>query len=255
MNYNRTNFIQISSAKGLSVNYVTGIEIVKRNGTTLYYIADRNNNRILIYNESWSFVSSKSIFNPTCILNYGDYFYITSLFALFKTDLNLNILIRVNSSYIVYGIDYDPANNVFICTKIDDLIKQKGLYYYYNENLTLLYSYSLKNETPFGHYSIKIFNGLIYSAAYGGQLEVFNNTTVINRFQMCTSGLFTNAIIYLDRYILVSCNSDTSVKLFHINGTSTGFSFTGFFDNWDAKYTENNELIVTDRHYFYIFKL
>ena len=257
MNYNRSNYIQIQTVNGVNLNFADDFEIVKRNGT-FYYLADEGNNRIVIFNQSWSFVSSKNISGPRSIKLHGNNFYVASRIFFFKTDLDLNIIVQLNSSNpsnYFNEVIYDSVNSVFMCPISDSNSVIQG-FYYFDENLTLLYSHSLKSETPTtGHFSVQMSNGLYYSAAYGGQLKVFDNRTVIVRYQMCSSGYFTRAAIYLDRYVLASCYTEGAVKLFHINGTTTGFSFTGFFQPTSAKYTENNELIVCDKNYVHIFKL
>ena len=261
MLYNTSYSKQIRTVGAVNLWCPISFEIIKRN-ETFYYLTDNLNNRVVIFNANWSFVASKNMTKPRYIKLIGDYIYITADKAVFKTDLDLNIINQSTLSLSTNGafneITYDSTNNTYVVATADFSTISQG-FYYFNENLTFLYSYSLKNETPkVGHWSIQIVNGLYYSSAYNGSLKIFNKSQLVGKHQLCDGQNegFTSANIYLNRYVLATCYNVTGqVILYHLNGTSTGFSLKKFYLPFSAKYTENNELIVTTLSYVYIYKL
>jgi hypothetical protein len=171
-----------------------------------YYVTEYWQGKIFVFDENWNYISTKSSFSyVNYMIPVGNYFYITGNDNIYKTDQQLNVLIRYDStrSYTDYrGLYYNSTNNlIYIAAKYLEMIQV------YNLNLTLNDSISI---TPYQPYSIKEHNNELYVGTDNGTMLVISNKQIIKQFNACNGQSVKLYSILFDDFnnIATSCDNN-----------------------------------------------
>ena len=106
--------MNITSINGIGFRGLSGFGMLIDSQTT-YYIIDRDNSRIIIFDKNWKYASTKSIPYPYSMITKNNYLYITSQYYIYKSDKFLNIIKQYpsnNPSEMAFrGICYHSYDN------------------------------------------------------------------------------------------------------------------------------------------------
>ena len=76
--------MNITSINGISFSGLSGFGMLIDSQTT-FYIMDRDNSRIIIFDKNWKYATTKSIPYPYYMITKNIYLYITSEYNVYKT--------------------------------------------------------------------------------------------------------------------------------------------------------------------------
>ena len=179
-----------------------------------YYVSDMFSNKIFIFNESWSYVTSEYFYRPAYFTTIGNSLYATGEQNIWKLDSNLNILIQYNAigtSPLYRGIYFNSTN---------DFIYVAAYYFYainvFNLNIDLSYKISTLAYSPF---SITAFNNQLYVGTDTGTILVIENKVIKDTFTGCNGNSVLLTYILFDSCGLMatSCYTNQS-SLYDLNG-------------------------------------
>ena len=145
--------MNITSINGISFSGVSGFGMLIDSQTT-YYIIDRDNSRIIIFDKNWKYASTKSIPYPYSMITKNNYLYITSEYYIYKSDKFLNVIKT-----------YNPSNNPSfrgICYNSND-----NYIYTVSNNYNRIYSFDLDLNL------IDSFNTSLTTSYYSNQINIY----------------------------------------------------------------------------------
>ncbi len=146
--------------------------------TIQYYVTHYRQDKIFVFDEDWNYVSNKSSFPEVYyMIPVGNYFYITGSDNIWKTDQQLNVLIRYNSTGSFpwnRGLYYNSTNDLIYVASSNLLV-----IHVFNLNLTLNDSISI---TPYQPWSINENNNELYVGTNNGMMLVILNKQIIKQF-------------------------------------------------------------------------
>jgi hypothetical protein len=150
-----------------------------------YYVTHYSQGKIFVFDDNWNYISNKSSFpNVTYMILVGNYFYISGNSNIWKTDQQLNVSIRYNSTGSSSG--YYPNYRGLYYNSTNDLIYVASSYFevihVFNLNLTLNDSISI---TPYQPWSINENNNELYVGTTNGTVLVILNKQIIKQFNGC----------------------------------------------------------------------
>ena len=64
---------------------------------TLYYVKDRDANKTYIFDEYWSYISSKSFHTPCFMVSVNSTLYITGQYNIWNVNSDLDVLLQYNA--------------------------------------------------------------------------------------------------------------------------------------------------------------
>ncbi len=181
-----------------------------------YYVTHYSQGKIFVFDENWNYVSNKSSFpNVLYMIPVGNYFYITGKHNIWKTDQQLNVSIRYNStgSFPWYhGLYYNSTNDLIYVAPYNLQVIRV-----FNLNLTLNDSISI---TPYQPWSINENNNELYVGTNNGMVLVIINKQIIKQFNGCNQqSVFLLSILFDDfNNMAISCNNN-QLYLYNTSGT------------------------------------
>ncbi len=181
-----------------------------------YYVTHYFQGKIFVFDENWNYVSNKSSFpDVNNMISVGNYFYITGNGNIWKTDHQLNVLIRYNStgsSPHYHGLYYSSTSySIYVAPFTLQVI------HVFNLNLTLNDTISI---TPYQPWSINEYNNELYVGTSDGIMFVILNKQIINQFNGCNQQNFILYSILFDHLnnMVTSCNNK-KLYLYNTSGS------------------------------------
>ncbi len=181
-----------------------------------YYVTHYHQGKIFVFDENWNYVSNKSLFhNVEYMIPVGNYFYISDYFNIWKTDQQLNVLIRYNStgsSHEYRGLYYNSTNDlIYVASSYFEVINV------FNLNLTLNDSIS---TTPYQPWSINENNNELYVGTTNGTVLVILNQQIIKQFNGCNKQSVDIYSILFDDFnnMATSCDNN-QLYLYNTSGS------------------------------------
>jgi len=180
-----------------------------------YYVTHYAEGKIFVFDENWNYVSNKSSFPyVTYMIPVGNYFYITGNDNIWKTDQQLNVSIRYNStgSYYYRGLYYNSTNDLIYAAP-DNF----QMVHVFNLNLTLNDSISI---TPYSPWSINENNNELYVGTNNGTILVIVNKQIIKQFNGCNQqSILLLSILFDDFNNMATSCSNYQLYLYNTAGT------------------------------------
>jgi hypothetical protein len=135
-----------------------------------YYVTHYAEGKIFVFDENWNYVSVKSSFpNVLYMIPVGNYFYITGQDNIWKTDQQLNVLIRYNStgSSFYRGLYYSSTNDlIYVASYNFKVIHVFNLYLTLNDTISI---------TTYAPLSINEHNNELYVGTTNGTIVLIVN--------------------------------------------------------------------------------
>jgi hypothetical protein len=199
---------------GVSGDYV-GLGMSSSN-LIQYYVTEFWQGKIFVFDENWNYVSTKSSFSYVYyMIPGGNYFYITGNGNIYKTDQQLNVLIRYDStgSFPLYRGLYQNSTNDLIYVAPFAL----QVIHVFNLNLTLNDSISI---TPYRPWSINENNNELYVGTTNGTVLVIVNKQIIKQFNGCNGqSVFLFSILFDDFNNMATSCDNKQLHLYNTAGT------------------------------------
>jgi hypothetical protein len=206
-----------------------------------YYVINGIQNTTYVFDEDWNYVSEKtSLFHPNYMITIDNYFYITGLNSIWKTDQQLNVLL-VFDGYNPTG--QAPWYNGLCYNSTKSLIYVASftlqVIHVFNLNLTINYNITTSQYQP---WSINENNNQLYVGTRSGLMLVIVNKYIIKLFNACNDPNQLTYFMIFDEYdnMATSCSSG-NLYLYHTNGTylnktiSKVINSTPLFIGFDSK--------------------
>ncbi len=170
-----------------------------------YYVTNYNQHKIFVFDENWNYVSNNSSFPyVTYMIPVGIYFYITGNDNIWKTDQQLNVLIKhtVSNNPSYRGLYYNSKNDLIYVAPFN-----LQVIHVFNLNLTLNDSISI---TPYQPWSINENNNELYVGTNNGTILVIVNKKIINQFNGCNEQSVLLLSILFDDFnnMATSCDNN-----------------------------------------------
>ncbi len=233
--------ISVGSSGENAFDYIT-----LANKTVLYYVTDSTG--VFIYDEDWNF---KFKINLT-LSGYGSYIkqvnnelFISNFERSIKTDLNLNILKEITTSFNATprGITHDDSCNDWILHAINSNSASDNKIDVYDRNLTLVDSIPV--PLTYKPYSVFYYENKIFVGTYAnGNLLVIQNKSISQVWTTPCTGCVSSINIDQYGYIMISCFYQNKMFLLYKNGTSTGKSLTTTFNPSYVSVDQKGRIIV-----------
>ncbi len=181
-----------------------------------YYVTHHAEGKIFVFDEDWNYVSNKSSFpNVTYMIPVGNYFYITGNSNIWKTDQQLNVSIRYDStgsSPVYRRLYYISTNDLIYVASYN-----KQEIHVFNLNLTLNDSISI---TPYQPWSINEHNSELYVGTNNGMMLVIVNKQTIKQFNGCNQqSVRLNSILFDDLNNMATLCNNNQLYLYNTAGT------------------------------------
>jgi hypothetical protein len=181
-----------------------------------YYVTHRNEHKIFVFDEDLNYVSNRSSFpNVTYMIPVGNYFYITGDDDIWKTDQQLNVSIRYDStgsSPGYRGLYYNSTNDLIYVAPF-----ALQLIHVFNLNLTLNHSFSI---TTFSPWSINENNNELYVGTNNGMMLVIVNEQIIRQFNGCNQqSVRLNSILFDEFNNMATLCNNNQLYLYNTSGT------------------------------------
>ena len=184
-----------------------GFCIVNRLSSSSYYVLDYTNSRILIYDDSWKYSNFKEFRSPSYMTQIRDYLYLTGQYGIYKTDVDLNVILQYNDTGTpaYRGIYYDSNDSIYVAKMSTYSVLVFDL------NLKLIDSLTtVINGSPYSPWSIQGYDNKLYIGTDSGTILVISNKKIIESFNGCNgfSNLYSFvSTILFDRsgYMATSC--------------------------------------------------
>jgi hypothetical protein len=180
-----------------------------------YYVTHYQQDKTFVFDNNWNYISIKSSFpNVTYMIPIGNYFYITGNDNIWKTDQQLNVSIRYNStgsSPLYRGLYYNSTNNlIYVASSNLEVI------HVINLNLTLNDTISI---TPYQPWSIKEHTNELYVGTTNGTILVILNQQIIKQFNGCNKQSVDIYSILFDDFnnMATSCDNN-QLYLYNTSG-------------------------------------
>ena len=194
-----------------------------------------------VYNEFWEYQRTSNNtsseyprFGAAYSLNINETIYITTDNVINKYDKNFNLIKQINCSGFNRGIYLNPSNQMIyvgICNANTINIFDKDLNF--NRSLT----------TNYNPWFITGYKGqMVVTDNTNGNVYFYQNDSIIRTFSTLCNGRISSVLFDNYNQMLVLCNSQPSMYIYHVNGSYTGLSMstcsTGgrrWFLNFDSK--------------------
>ncbi len=201
---------------------------------------------IFVYNEYWEYdrtITPSSVeypyAGPTYSINVNGMIYVATNDVINKYDKYLNLLNQVNCTGGNRGIYYSPSNQLIYVAKSD--AKSVNVF---DKDLNLKYTLS----TSYFQLFIAEYNDqMVGSDISNGNLYFYQNNSIVKTVSTLCNRI--NSILF-DNYnhILVLCDSQSTMYIYHVNGSYSGLSMstcnldsTRLYMNFDSK----DRLVIT----------
>jgi hypothetical protein len=173
----------------------------------------------------------------------GNYFYITGNSNIWKTDQQLNVLIRYNStgtSPCYRGLYYNSTNNLIYVTP-----EALQVIHVFNLNLTLN---DIISVAPYNPRSINEHNNELYVGTTDGTVLVIVNKQVIKQFNGCNRQNFMLSSILFDinNNMATSCDNN-QFYLYNTSGTYLNKSIPTVSFPWYIGFDSKSRLVVVTK--------
>jgi hypothetical protein len=170
-----------------------------------YYVTQYWQGKIFVFDENWNYVSNRSSFPYVYyMIPGGNYFYITGNDNIWKTDQQLNVLIKhtVSNNPSYRGLYYNSKNDLIYVAPFN-----LQVIHVFNLNLTLNDSISI---TPYQPWSINENNNELYVGTNNGTILVIVNKKIINQFNGCNEQSVLLLSILFDDFnnMATSCDNN-----------------------------------------------
>ncbi len=217
-----------------------------------YYVTNVNKSKIFVFDDDWKYVSEKLSFtNVHYISLVGNYFFITGDENVWKTDIQLNVLITYNSagSNLKYrGLYYNSTNDLIYVT----VYSAKEIRVF-NLDLTLNDTIPTSSYYP---WSINGFNNLLYVGSQNGKMLIVENKIIIKTFDGCDQKNYKiNSMLFDDSIanrMGIACD-DEEFYLYHTNGNNLNkdikFASSPYFIGFDSK----SRLVIVTESQIYLY--
>ncbi len=181
-----------------------------------YYVTHCSQGRIFVFDENWKYVSNKSSFPyVNYMIPVGNYFYISGENYVWKTDKELNVSIRYNStgsSSGYRGLYYNSTNNLIY---VAPFYKQE--IHVFNLNLTLNDTISITPHIP---WSINEHNNELYIGTTNRKILVILNKQIIKQFNGCNQqSVEVLSILFDDLNNMATSCSNGKLYLYNTTGS------------------------------------
>ncbi len=181
-----------------------------------YYVTHYSQGKIFVFDENWNYVSSKSSFPSVYyMIPVGNYFYITGRDNIWKTDQQLNVSIRYNStgsSPGYRGLYHNSTNDLIYVAPVN-----LQMIHVFNLNLTLNDTISI---TPYWPWSINENNNELYVGTTNGTILVIVNKQIIKQFNGCNKQSVDIYSILFDNFNNMATSCDNyQLYLYNTAGT------------------------------------
>ncbi len=181
-----------------------------------YYVTYYYQSKIFVFDENWNYVLNKSSFlNVYYMIPVGNYLYITGNVNIWKTDQELNVLLRYNStgtSPRYRGLFYNSTNDLIYVAPFT-----LKMIHVFNLNLTLNDSISI---TPYQPWSINEHNNELYVGTTVGTMLVIVNKQIIKQFNGCNQQSFeVLSILFDDNNNMATSCANNQLYLYNTTGS------------------------------------
>ncbi len=181
-----------------------------------YYATHYHQDKIFVFDEDWNYVSNKSSFPEVYyMIPVGNYFYITGNDNIWKTDQQLNVSIRYNStgsSPLYRGLYYNSTNDLIYVAS-----SNLRVIHVFNFNLTLNDSISI---TPYQPWSINENNNELYVGTTNGTMLVIVNKQIMKQFNGCNGqSVFLFSILFDDFNNMATSCANYQFYLYNTSGS------------------------------------
>ncbi len=181
-----------------------------------YYVTHYSQGKIFVFDENWNYVSNKSSFPAVAyMIPVGNYFYITGNDYIWKTDQQLNVFIRYNST------GSSPKHGGLYYNSTDDLIyvaiEALQVIHVFNLNLILNDIISI---TPHSPWSINEHNNELYVGTTDGTMLVIVNKQIIKQFNGCNQqSVYLYSILFDEFNNMATSCSNYQLYLYKTSGS------------------------------------
>ncbi len=181
-----------------------------------YYVTEYWQGKIFVFDENWNYVSTKSSFSyVNYMIPVGNYFYITGNGNIYKTDQQLNVLIRYDStgsSPLYRGLYHNSTNDlIYVAPFALQVIHVFNLYLTLNDSISI---------TPYWPWSINENNNELYVGTNNGMMLVIVNKQIIKQFNGCNQqSVRLNSILFDDFNNMATSCDNKQLYLYNTAGT------------------------------------
>jgi hypothetical protein len=181
-----------------------------------YYVTEYWQGKIFVFDENWNYVSNRSSFPYVYyMIPGGNYFYITGNDNIWKTDQQLNVSIRYNStgsSPLYRGLYHNSTNDLIYVAPF-----ALQLIHVFNLNLTLNDTISI---TPYWPWSINENNNELFVGTTDGTILVILNKQIIKQFNGCNQqSVLLLSILFDDFNNMATSCANNQLYLYNTAGT------------------------------------
>jgi len=181
------------SAPDVSSGYV-GFGISSSNRIQ-YYVTNWYKGEIYVFQE-WSYLAKKSSFPYVNYMTQTDnLFYVTGLSSIWKTDEQMNVLIKYSSTGSIpdyRGLYYNRINRLIYVASYN-----LQLIHIFNLSLTLNDTISI---SPYKPCSINEYNNQLFVGTSVGRMLIIINSSIVKEFNGCNGQSVTLFSILFDEY-------------------------------------------------------
>ena len=183
---------------------------------SLYFVTNTWGNRIYIFDDSWQFVTFKSLFMPKYIITIGSDLFITGQDNIFKTDKDINVLAQSNPN----GKKVDEDNICKYCNGYGYMglhFMNNSLYVaHFSLELIEIYDLNLVPDTAielYGPWSISSYLNQIYVGDIYGTIHLIENKKIVKEFDGCLNNSLEIFSIIFDQqgFMGTACGNDINL--------------------------------------------
>jgi hypothetical protein len=193
-----------------------------------YIVVDSGLNKIIKFNQNFSYVTSKSNPNPKFIVsanNYGSIeIFVSTLYGVYKFDNSLSPMGYYYRVYYLNNIYFNNQFNGLYYNQTGDYILASTNAYFIEflrrDDLTFIKYISTKPYIPT---DIREFNGTLYVGTTGNAVLVIKNDIISSMFNTSCSTI-TSIAIDIFGNIAIICSS--FIHLYSTNGTYLNVTLT-----------------------------
>jgi hypothetical protein len=248
---NSANFNQSITGRGVDYGYCGFC--VSNTTPKLYFVANYNEDSIMVFDKNWYFVGEVfGFYKPCYIIAVEDYLLITGDKYVWKTDMNLNYLIQYTSN--------------------DAILKFRGLYHYSQDNSLYIVSYVMKNiqifdldlgmsggyisVSPYKPWSINGIDDKIYVGTSVGVLLLVDQAGIAYIFNACDGQMVLILSILIDKFdhMTTSCQNN-HLYLYDMNGNYLFQNMLLDSSGYDIGYDSLSRFVIVEEDGIYLYTM